>query len=161
MRRFHLKTPADTEALGRALAKLAQPGTVIALSGPLGAGKTCLARGLIEALQMGRPEDIVSPTFTLAQTYDTAGGQVWHFDLYRLKHPDEVIELGFEDALADICIVEWPERLGRLLPAVRIDVALAHVGAERTATITGHGNRTEAVHMLQAPVPELKVTPES
>jgi tRNA threonylcarbamoyladenosine biosynthesis protein TsaE len=159
--RFHLKTPDDTEALGAALAKIAGPGVVFAISGPLGAGKTCLARGLIGALQPDVLEDIVSPTFTLVQTYETAAGPVWHFDLYRLKHADEMVELGFEDALAEVCVIEWPERLGRLLPASRIDVTLAHVGTERVATITGHGKRAEAVNMLKIPFPELKATPES
>jgi tRNA threonylcarbamoyladenosine biosynthesis protein TsaE len=154
--RFQLKTADDTEALGAALAKLAKPGVVFALAGPLGAGKTCLARGLIGALQPDGGEDVVSPTFTLVQTYDTAAGPVWHFDLYRLKHGEEAIELGFEDALVDICVIEWPERLERFLPPARIDVTLAHVGAERTATITGHGKSAEAVKMLKLPFPELK-----
>jgi tRNA threonylcarbamoyladenosine biosynthesis protein TsaE len=157
LRRFLLATAEDTETFGAALAKLARPGTVFAVSGPLGAGKTCVARGLIRALQPEVPEEIVSPTFTLVQTYDTAAGPVWHFDLYRLKQPEEAVELGYEDALGDICVIEWPERLGRLLPANRIDVALAHAGNARAATIAGHGNRTDAATLLSTTLPELKI----
>src|SRR4051812_39574235 len=100
MRAFHLADEAATVALGAALARLAGPRAVFALTGPLGAGKTCLARGLIVALQPLAAEEIVSPTFTLVQTYPIAAGSVWHFDLYRLKQPEEAIELGLEDALA-------------------------------------------------------------
>ncbi len=157
MRRFHLTTAEDTEALGAAIAKLAHAGTVFAVSGPLGAGKTCLARGLIRSLQPEVPEEIVSPTFTLVQTYDTAAGPVWHFDLYRLKQPEEVVELGFDDALADISVIEWPERLGRFLPVNRIDIALAHAGMARAATIAGHGTRADAAKLLSTTLPELKV----
>jgi tRNA threonylcarbamoyladenosine biosynthesis protein TsaE len=151
MRRIPLPTPAATEALGAALAALARPGVVFALAGPLGAGKTCLARGLIGALTPDAAEEIVSPTFTLVQTYDTATGTVWHFDLYRLKREDEVLELGFEDATAEICIVEWPERLGRYLPRDRIDVTLSHVGTERLAVIAGHGKCAAVVNSWNTP----------
>jgi len=145
MRRFNLAHAAETTALGARLAKLAKPGVVFALIGPLGAGKTCLARGLIEALNPTSADEIVSPTFTLVQTYDTAAGEVWHFDLYRVKHAEEIIELGFEDARAEICIIEWPERLGRYLPAARIDVTLAQAGDGRMAEIVGHGKYADAV----------------
>jgi tRNA threonylcarbamoyladenosine biosynthesis protein TsaE len=152
MRRIPLSTPAATEALGAALAALAQPGVVYALAGPLGAGKTCLARGLIGALHPDAADEIVSPTFTLVQTYDTAKGAVWHFDLYRLKREDEVLELGFEDATADICVIEWPERLGSYLPRDRIDVTLGHAGAERVAEIQGHGKCAAVVNSWNTPL---------
>jgi tRNA threonylcarbamoyladenosine biosynthesis protein TsaE len=142
--RIPLATPEQTHALGRALATLARPGAVFGLAGPLGAGKTCLARGLISTLAPDT-EEIVSPTFTLVQTYDTVAGVVWHFDLYRLKRAEEVIELGFEDALADICLIEWPERLGRMLPRDVIDVTLAHAGDQRIATVEGLGKWVDEV----------------
>ena len=146
MRVFTLAAESATAALGGALASLAGPGIVFALSGPLGAGKTCLARGLIGALEPDAPEEIVSPTFTLVQTYPTAKGTVWHFDLYRLKQPEDAIELGFEDALGgDISVIEWPDRLGRWLPANRIDIALAQAGSGRRASVTGRGSYADAV----------------
>ncbi len=135
-----------TEALGRRLAALARPGDVIALEGALGAGKTSLARAFIRALiaQGGAPdnEEIPSPTFTLVQVYDREPAPVWHFDLYRLERPEEVYELGFEEALADaISLIEWPGRLGALLPDERLEVSLrfAEGGDGRHATITGYG----------------------
>ncbi|WP_035669598.1 tRNA (adenosine(37)-N6)-threonylcarbamoyltransferase complex ATPase subunit type 1 TsaE, partial [Azospirillum brasilense] len=82
-----------------------------------------------------------SPTFTLVQTYDTDIGPVWHFDLYRLSGPDEVTELGWDEARAEaVLLVEWPDRLGPLLPADRLDVTMSFAGpTERRATLTGHG----------------------
>ncbi len=101
-----------TEALGRRLADAACPGDVIALEGPLGAGKTTLARAFIRHLT-SPGEDVPSPTFTLVQTYAAARAPIWHFDLFRLSHADEAIELGIEDAFAEgIVLIEWPERLG-------------------------------------------------
>ncbi len=120
-----LADEAATEALGRRLADAARPGDVIALAGPLGAGKSTLARAFIRRLTSDS-EDVPSPTFTLVQTYATRRGAVWHFDLFRLSHAQEALELGIEDAFAEgIVLIEWPERLGALLPAQRLDVRLA------------------------------------
>jgi tRNA threonylcarbamoyladenosine biosynthesis protein TsaE len=135
-----LPAERDTVALGGSLAKLARPGDVIALHGPLGAGKTTLARGFISA-RTEITEDVVSPTFTLVQVYnaddDDVGAPIWHFDLYRLKGAEEVLELGWEEALSGgISIVEWPDRLGGLLPAGRLDVILSD-GDHRRARIYG------------------------
>jgi len=106
-----------TEALGATLAARLKPGDVVGLKGDLGAGKTTLARAIIRAAAAD-PELIVpSPTFTLVEVYDTPRGSFWHFDLYRLDDPQQVYELGWEEALAEgIVLLEWPERLGRLLP---------------------------------------------
>jgi tRNA threonylcarbamoyladenosine biosynthesis protein TsaE len=93
-------------------------------------GKTALARGFVMALAPD-VEEVPSPTFTLVQTYPTERGLVWHFDLYRLKHPDEIWELGFEEALADgILLIEWPARLGALAPRDRLELRLATGGHE-------------------------------
>ncbi len=114
---------AATVTAAAAVAKLARRGDVFCLIGALGAGKTTFARGFLRAL--GIEEEIPSPTFNLLLTYDTAPGTVWHFDLYRLGSPDEVIELGLEDAFADgICLIEWPDRLGPWLPEARIEIHL-------------------------------------
>jgi tRNA threonylcarbamoyladenosine biosynthesis protein TsaE len=130
-----LPDEAATLALGARLASSAQPGDVIALRGALGAGKTTLARGFVRAL-LGAATEVPSPTFTLVQTYETAKGLVWHFDLYRLEDPEEAWELGIEDAFADgISLIEWPERLGALLPPRRREIVLETAGAARKALI--------------------------
>jgi tRNA threonylcarbamoyladenosine biosynthesis protein TsaE len=134
-----LADEAATEALGRRLADCARPGDVIALEGPLGAGKTTLARAFIRHLT-SPAEDVPSPTFTLVQTYASPRGPIWHFDLFRLGHPGEAIELGLEDAFAEgIALIEWPERLGPYLPARRLDLRLAteSEGDTRRAILDG------------------------
>ena len=136
-----LPDEAATLRLGQALARLARPGDVIAREGALGCGKTALARAFIRA-RAGVEEEVPSPTFTLAQSYDTADGTVWHFDLYRLEKAEDALELGIEEAFAEaITLIEWPERLGPWLPADRLAVHLA-AGAmptERRATLIGGG----------------------
>ncbi len=133
-----LPDPASTEALGVRLAGVLAPRDVVFLKGDLGAGKTTLARGLIEAWT--GETDAPSPTFTLVQTYDGPAGPLWHMDLYRLKHPEEALELGLEDGLEQaLLLIEWPERLGALAPADRIEIALAPDGAGRIARLCGYG----------------------
>ncbi len=138
-----LPDAAATAALARAVAGRARQGDVIALSGDLGAGKTHFARAFIHALSGDEAETVPSPTFTLVQVYERTPAPVWHFDLYRLEQPEEVYELGFEDALAQgISLIEWPERLGPLLPRDRLDIALAFTENPdaRLAALSGHGN---------------------
>jgi tRNA threonylcarbamoyladenosine biosynthesis protein TsaE len=130
-----------TAALAARLAALAAPGDIIALKGELGAGKTSFARAFIRA--RGGDETVPSPTFTLVQVYDLPGGAVWHFDLYRLRQSDEAWELGIEDAFRDgISLIEWPERLGALLPARRLEIALdfGPAATERRARLSGDGD---------------------
>jgi len=127
-----------TEALAARLAALARSGDVIALKGELGAGKTCFARAFIRA--RGGDEAVPSPTYTLAQTYDLPDGRVWHFDLYRLRAAEEAWELGIEEASGDgISLIEWPERLGALLPRRHLLVALDFAGkpGARRAALSG------------------------
>lgn len=126
-----------TEALGRRLAGLARPGDVILLEGPIGAGKSCLARAFIRA-RLGRAEEVPSPTFTLVQVYEAEGVEIWHADLYRLTHPDEVWELGLDDAFQSaICLVEWPDRLGAHAPPEALRIRLEAAGEGRRAVISG------------------------
>ena len=135
-----LADEAATHDLAARIAALARVGDAILLQGGLGAGKTSFARGFLRAL--GVAEEVPSPTFTLVQAYDTAKGSVLHFDLYRLKRPEEALELGFEDARAEaILLVEWPERLGRLRPPDALTVALAIDGPHgRVASLSGGGD---------------------
>lgn len=122
---------ADEAALARFAAFLAQrlqKGDVVTLTGGLGAGKTAFARALIQALDPAISE-VPSPTFTLVQTYDLPKFTVWHFDLYRLEEKEQdILELGWEEALRfGVILVEWPERLGRLLPANRLEIEIAFI----------------------------------
>src|SRR3984893_11275520 len=114
-----------TATLAARISALAQPADIIALNRDLGAGKTTFARAFIRAL--GNPEEEVpSPSFTLLQVYQCDPAPIWHFDLYRLLSPEETWELGIEDAFsAGISLIEWPERLGLLLPERRLAIALA------------------------------------
>ncbi|MGH6950922.1 MAG: tRNA (adenosine(37)-N6)-threonylcarbamoyltransferase complex ATPase subunit type 1 TsaE [Vitreimonas sp.] len=138
-RAFALPDAAATLALGRRLGAGLAPGDVVCLSGALGAGKTTLARGAIEAWT-GRKEETPSPTYTLVQTYDGPKGELWHVDLYRLKRPEDAWELGLEDAFAEAaCLIEWPERLDGQLPADRLDIEIAPQGEGRSAALRGHG----------------------
>lgn len=107
-----LASPEATEALGRAIADVLQPGDVIVLSGPLGAGKTSLARGILAGL--GFAHEAPSPSFAIVQPYDPPETRlpVLHVDLYRIEEADEMEELGIDDAADAVLIVEWPERAG-------------------------------------------------
>jgi len=139
-REIALPDAAATEALGAALGRLLSAGALLALRGELGAGKTTLARGLIRALA-GETE-VVSPTFTLVQTYEAPDFEIWHADLYRIEDDTEIDELGLEEAFESAaCIVEWPDRLGPRLPAARLDVTLSfEEGGGRRAALAAHGD---------------------
>ena len=140
-----MKLTIDNEAalppLAQKLAAVLTGGDVVFLSGDLGAGKTALARVLIRELTGNPDEEVPSPTFTLVQTYDTKRGTLWHFDLYRLKTPEEIIELGWEEALpSGIILVEWPQRLGYLAPRDRLEVRIDGCGTgPRTVELIPHG----------------------
>lgn len=129
-----LADEAATAALGGWLGAVARAGDVIALEGDLGAGKTTLARGLIRS-QLGPETEAPSPTFTLVQTYPGPRFPIWHFDLYRLENPGEARELGLEEAVDGLALIEWPERLGRYLPSARLEVRLSLGGSGRIARL--------------------------
>ncbi|SDE09060.1 tRNA (adenosine(37)-N6)-threonylcarbamoyltransferase complex ATPase subunit type 1 TsaE [Rhodospira trueperi] len=139
---FDLPDETATAHLGAALAGLLRVGDVVALRGDLGAGKTALARAIIRA-RVGDPiAEVPSPTFTLLQTYDgTDGLPLAHYDLYRLDRPEDVFELDFDDALASgATLIEWPDRLGPLLPRDRLDLTLTIAGpTARHAVLTASG----------------------
>ena len=125
------KTQQETERAAQTLATSMSDIKVITLNGDLGAGKTVFARALIRALT-GNPElEVPSPTFTIVQNYDSASGAIAHFDCYRLENPDEIYEIGWEDALSDgLVIIEWAERISALLLTRRLDITLAPVQNE-------------------------------
>jgi tRNA threonylcarbamoyladenosine biosynthesis protein TsaE len=105
-----LEHEAATAQLGARLAKVARRGDVITLSGPLGVGKTALARGFLTAL--GHGGEVPSPSFAIVQPYEELEPPVWHVDLYRIEDPSEIEELGLESAADAVLLVEWPERSG-------------------------------------------------
>lgn len=127
---------AATAALGRAIAARLRRGDAVALWGDLGAGKTTLARAILRAL--GVRGDVPSPTFTIVQGYETPHLFVSHFDLYRLKSPREMDELGWDDALDQgAVLVEWPERAPEALPPQALHIRLVLNENERSARFTG------------------------
>ncbi|CAM8620396.1 COG0802 Predicted ATPase or kinase [Paracoccaceae bacterium] len=134
---LHLVDADATARLGQWFAARLQAGDCLLLEGQIGVGKSHFARAFIQA-RLGRAEDVPSPTFTLVQSYQ-ADVEIWHADLYRLSHPDEVLELGLEEAFdSAICLIEWPDRLGSLLPkgAMRLRFALEGEG-RRVAVLPG------------------------
>jgi tRNA threonylcarbamoyladenosine biosynthesis protein TsaE len=120
---MQLPTAQETEELGRSLAENLRKGDVIALFGNLGAGKTTLTRGLLQGL--GFAGDVASPTFPIVQVYEELDLPLWHVDLYRIEDPEEIEELGLDEARAEAALViEWPERLG---PALWQDALQLHL----------------------------------
>jgi len=132
-----LPDAAATASLGVRLLDLLQAGDIVALRGDLGMGKTTLVRGLVQAA-LGADTEVPSPTFTLVQTYDLDGLELWHFDLYRLESPEDVFELGIEEAFLDsVSLIEWPDRMGPYLPREHLDIELCQDGPGRTAHLNG------------------------
>ena len=152
MPNFHFDSESQTAAFGKRLADQAGVGDVIALSGSLGSGKSVLARGFIQA-HTGRAIDVTSPTFTLVHLYDEVSPPVWHLDLYRLEHQNEIEELGLDEALATgITIVEWPEKAGTWLPRDRLDIDLSGTGNtdKRLAVVMAGPSWTERLEEMLA-----------
>ncbi|HEX5377599.1 MAG TPA: tRNA (adenosine(37)-N6)-threonylcarbamoyltransferase complex ATPase subunit type 1 TsaE [Phenylobacterium sp.] len=134
-----LADEAATGRLGGAVARALRTGEAVCLTGPLGAGKSTLARALVRALTTAG-EEVPSPTFTLVQFYEGDRLKIAHFDLYRLTDPDEAYEIGLDEALEDGCaVIEWPERLEGRLPADRLDIEILIDGEARRARLTPHG----------------------
>jgi tRNA threonylcarbamoyladenosine biosynthesis protein TsaE len=140
---FRLPDEAATARLGAAIARALEVGDAVCLSGPLGAGKSTLARALVRALTTAS-EEVPSPTFTIVQFYEGPRLHVAHFDLYRLSSADEAYEIGLDEALEDgAAVIEWPERLDGHLPGDRLDVEIVPIdgGDEqgRYVRLTAHG----------------------
>lgn len=136
MSRYISRNEEDTLKIAAQFAKILKPGDIVALHGTLGVGKTAFTRGVIQALSNAK--EVPSPTFTLLQTYDTAHFTLYHFDMYRLKSPEEAYEIGIEDSFADgVSFIEWPEKIGSLLPKKHIDVLIEIKPDHRLITILG------------------------
>lgn len=122
------------------LAPHIQVGDVITLQGDLGVGKTTFARALIQQL-VCQPCEVLSPTFTLVQPYETKDFTIWHFDVYRLRVASEAIEIGLQEALdTGVSIIEWPDRIIDYLPHERLDIHFTFVQEDvRNLRIIGEG----------------------
>ena len=139
-----LPSETATAAFAQALAPRLAPGDTILLEGPIGAGKTFFARALIQArlAASGTMEEVPSPTYTLVQTYWDGATEIWHADLYRLGAPDEIVELGLDDAFdTAICLVEWPDRLAGTAPkdALTLQFAIGSDEGARTLKLSCPG----------------------
>ncbi len=145
---LRLSTQDDTDHLGCTLAAYARAGDCILLRGQIGAGKSALARAFIRAL-LGPDTEVPSPTFTLVQTYDHDGVEIWHADLYRLSDAHEAVELGLTDAFDDqICLIEWPELLGDLVPKTALNIELSVMPDCHLATMTYGDNWRERLSRI-------------
>ena len=141
--RIELSDLAATQRFGGLLAAQLKAGDVIALSGALGAGKSALARAIIQAIDPNE-DDVPSPTFTLVQHYLLADGTpLWHLDLYRIDDAQDAMALGLDDAFVDaVCLIEWPDRLKKFLPKTNLSIHLyaCETGGEFDGTADGMGS---------------------
>lgn len=132
--RITAKNEQEMLALGARIGAASRAGDTVALTGELGAGKTTLVRGLIQAELPGI--EVPSPTYTLVQTYDFPEYELWHCDLYRLKHPDEVFEIGLIDAFGEaLCLLEWPDKIGDYLPEDALKLHIRFEGKGRVVEL--------------------------
>ena len=141
-RSVFLPDEAATMALGNRLALVIEPGLYVALSGDLGSGKTTLTRGILRGL--GYQGKVKSPTYTLVEPYNLSKLDLYHFDFYRLNNPQEWLDAGFRDYFEPrtVCLVEWPERGGDLLPVADLKISLSVESSGRRIRIaaeTEHG----------------------
>ena len=145
---FHTTSPAETQAFGQALARVLKPGDVLCLSGDLGAGKTLLTQGIGAGLDV--TDAVASPTFTVLNIYEGTADDgrelsVYHFDLYRLEHPAELAEIGFDHYVeaGGVAIIEWPEKFAEFLPEEHLWLSLkpGESGTDRVIDIAPAGER--------------------
>ena len=134
--RCELTCVEATSLLAQVLAPHLRVGDCVALRGELGVGKTTFARALIIALGV-RDIEIPSPSYTLAQSYHGIAVSIWHFDLYRLKSPEEALVLGIDEAIHDsLVLLEWPERLGISIPLAWLEIEIEYTPDEHTRQVT-------------------------
>ena len=134
---FITNSPAETEAIGAALGKILQPGTVIAYRGDLGAGKTAFTRGIAAGLGCRGP--VTSPTYTIVNEYLSGRIPLFHFDMYRLGCADDLFDIGWEDYLerGGVCAVEWSENVAEALEDALVVTVEKLGGDSRRITIEG------------------------
>lgn len=134
MKQYISHNESETLSIAAEFAKTLKPSDVIALHGTLGVGKTAFTRGVIQSLT--HATEVPSPTFTLLQIYDTPHFDLYHFDMYRLKSPEEAYEIGIEDAFAyGVSFIEWPDKIAPLLPKKHIDITFEMKDEYRLITI--------------------------
>lgn len=141
------KTPQELSYLGERMAQLVQPGDFIALDGDLGAGKTLWTQGLAQGLHI--EEDISSPTFTIIHEYESGRLPLYHMDVYRLKQPEELYDLGYEEYFygEGVTVVEWAQIVAPLLPDAYLGIEILVVPEGRELCFAPHGARYE--HMIE------------
>ena len=153
MLKMHLPDEASTRALGARLARVIMPGLLLYLHGDLGSGKTTFARGLLRGL--GYTGRVKSPTYTLVELYTVSRLNLYHFDFYRFRNPKEWRDAGFNEYFngASVCLVEWPEKAGGLLPVADLDIALGFAGNGRDLSIRAGSESGNAClnRLLQLP----------
>ena len=143
-----LRDEEEARRFGARLGLALRPGQTLLLEGPVGAGKSHIARAAIRA-RLGPQTDVPSPTFTLVQTYDDPDAEIWHADLYRLTNPSEVDELGLFEAMESaIVLIEWPDRLGRDRPADALTLRLTPEGDQRRLALSG-GDPALRAHLVE------------
>ena len=148
-----LEDEAATAAFAARLAKNLKAVRLIALSGDLGTGKTTLVRALLRTL--GYAGQVKSPTYTLVEPYEINSRPVYHFDLYRLAHPDELEYLGFTDYMESdaLCLIEWSERASGALPDADLKISLSHLKLGRQLSIlAGTPSGEDVCQLLERPI---------
>ena len=150
---FEIDTEDDLKKVFLPLAEVLHAGDILTLTGALGAGKSAFARHLIRHINSDIGE-VPSPTFTILQSYDTPEFPVWHFDLYRLKAPEEALELDLEEAFSSaLSLIEWSDRLGPYLPPSHLDIQLEIIcskeGTQRRITLIPSGDWVERLQSLK------------
>lgn len=141
----------ETSLFAQALAACLNAGDTVLLRGPVGAGKTHIARAIIQEklAKAGEWEDVPSPTYTIVQTYTAGDLEIWHTDFYRLNSADELAEIGIYEALPKaLCLIEWPEILEPPAHALHIDLAPIHDGTAREVTVSGSADWTDRLRGL-------------
>jgi tRNA threonylcarbamoyladenosine biosynthesis protein TsaE len=152
---IRLDSLAATEKLAARLAPLLRPGDAVLLEGPLGAGKTAFARGVLRAACGDAELEVPSPSYTLVQSYEAGGATFHHFDLWRMAGPEALAELGWDEARRDIVLVEWPDRLGAYAPAQALTISFRLAG-ETAREMSLAGWPRERIARLAYPDVELE-----
>ncbi len=147
---YNCKTEPETEKLARSLAEISGIGDVWALFGTLGMGKSVLSRAFVKHLTDAA--EVPSPTFTLVQTYSAPDFEIYHYDLYRLKSPEEIWELNIEEAIyTGVCLIEWPEKMGAYLPknVFKVNISAQPDGGRKIEINVNDKNKAERLQAME------------